>query len=542
MKKTKIQFQSGFQLFIYSKLDNGFESKLKRIQRWFQLLHRNKFGLVVIVIPKQSEKDKAYQNWHQLAIEAGVRLVTVTISSLENRSPSYRYKVNQEIEKNLIRGNGIIIHDSNDIELVEWLLASKPDNDTSAKPRLRRFIKLPQKSTIKASFKILVVGLALTFVSHILRNQKEDNNYQLLQIAANTIDSDLIELNRNLKSTNEINHLYERKPYLASIATFSKISNRMNLETVSFSRSLATDLQLKNSDLVYWLNTIPELSEPSPELPVYRIVTYNKNYTVLLVSIWNDPGDRIQLLAISPEVLLKSYQSRSLHSFVLIDGRSGFYPIDLIIPISYLLPFLESNTGVGSTEIRTIHSIFDISFYILPKTGLALFLIQDNTDTMIRLSRFNLNDILIFIVFVLPTGLLITRRFNLLTFFKNQSRLLLIVHSLVAILWCSSVVILALNIRVIKPKNEIQVGYVSRIMEHRNNDELTWSIVQPNQFLDESEWLRTDAKGEAIITIDDGATIELDPNSLISLPSSAQNFISVFQGSVLITAGNDDAM
>lgn len=558
MKDIKGQFQNRFHLFTDTKLNALLQLKADRIQRWFRLLYRQKFSFVVILITKELEKSKAYQGWHQLAIEAGIKLLTISVSTLESRNWSYRQKVKQQIDNDLNRGHGVLVHDGSNGELVEWLLSpAEIMNDSLELERksnkfFRRISKPVAWSAIQTSLKVVSVSLLLTLMSHVLIDIIDppinDKRAELNQLFASIIDRDLAELNQAIvaQAKNQWYQEFDRRPYLSAVATFLKNGNQIKLDTINFSKPLAADLLMSDSDLEYWVNANPELLDPPPELPVYRFITYKDNYQLLIVSIWTDPGDRILIIAISPEVLFRNYRGSSTVDFVLMDGRAGYYSTQPNITIENFMSLLEAKERTGSAEIRTLNSIWNVKFSNLEKSGLTLFSVQSKADFLVRLNRLSFIDLLFFIFFVLPVSLVITRQFHIFSFFKNQSRTKLILNAVIAFLWCGSAIALVGYFNNYYSKIEVQAGYLNRNVEHRKKDQLTWTNVVPNQFLPEGELLRTDAKGEVVILLDKNIIVEVDPNSSIALPSSNQttnqNPLSVLRGSVLITAGNNGSL
>lgn len=472
MEKGRIRYQSGFALYHDPSLDDKFSSEgadgiARRIRRW----KRNQVSLLVLAPDLKWMGSNRLSEWHRICREEGMPILLASLASLARPDFSYYRRLNQELRTHLWKGHVLFLYSQEASAAVRGFLPTllihpveiSPDraaevvDGPEAPEEVRKIVAdyarsihpyLPQTAktmigkpggrfSIRRKLLSIITGIVVLSSVVVItltgdRFKKlttvliQDYNLRLSRMIGDALDSDLDNvyawghLLGSGKSTPQ--SFFAKNASAVSVALLKRDGRTHNVKagSIHLNEALSKDCAFTEAEMISLLQSdkIDEFFNASPDVPVFSPFVRADGSLLLILSLWLDSEDSVQLIVLSPERLFARYGGAGqtdIFRLLLVDGKGRLISathgaIQKIEDLPVVHSMLRSPVDNGSQLFESEGHEYLGSFRIL-KNGFGVISLVPTDRAFEAVFRVQRQNILI-VVMILTVAFLIVYFFS----------------------------------------------------------------------------------------------------------------------------------
>lgn len=472
MEKGRIRFRSGFALYHDPSLDDKFSSEgadgiARRVRRW----KRNQVSLLVLAPDLKWMGSDELSEWHRICREEGMPILLASVASLTRPDFSYYRRLNQELRTHLWKGHVLFLHSQEASTAVRGFLPTllihpveiSPDraaevvDGPEAPEEVRKIVAdyarsihpyLPQTAktmigkpggrfSIRRKLLSIITGIVvlssvviITLTGDLFKKLStvliQDYNLSLSRMIGDALDSDLDNVyawGRLLGSGQESpQSFFVKNASAVSVALIKRDgkTDTVKAESIHLNEALSKDYGVTEAEMVSLLQSdkSDEFFDASPDVPVFSPFVRADGSLLLILSLWLDSEDTVQLIVLSPERLFARYRSArqtEIFRLLLVDGQGRLISatdgaIQKIEDLPIVQSMLRSPVDNGSQLFESEGHEYLGSFRIL-KNGFGVISLVPADRAFEAVFRVQRQNILI-VVMILTVAFIIVYLFS----------------------------------------------------------------------------------------------------------------------------------
>lgn len=472
MEKGRIRFRSGFALYHDPSLDDKFSSEgadgiARRVRRW----KRNQVSLLVLAPDLKWMGSDELSEWHRICREEGMPILLASVASLTRPDFSYFRRLNQELRTHLWKGHVLFLHSQEASAAVRGFLPTllihpveiSPDraaevvDGPEAPEEVRKIVAdyarsihpyLPQTAktmigkpggrfSIRRKLLSIITGIVvlssvviITLTGDLFKKLStvliQDYNLSLSRMIGDALDSDLDNVyawGRLLGSGQESpQSFFAKNASAVSVALLKRDgkTDTVKAESIHLNEALSKDYGVTEAEMISLLQSdkSDEFFNASPDVPVFSPFVRADGSLLLILSLWLDSEDTVQLIVLSPERLFARYRSArqtEIFRLLLVDGQGRLISatdgaIQKIEDLPIVQSMLRSPVDNGSQLFESEGHEYLGSFRIL-KNGFGVISLVPADRAFEAVFRVQRQNILI-VVMILTVAFIIVYLFS----------------------------------------------------------------------------------------------------------------------------------
>lgn len=472
MEKGRIRFRSGFALYHDPSLDDKFSSEgadgiARRVRRW----KRNQVSLLVLAPDLKWMGSDELSEWHRICREEGMPILLASVASLTRPDFSYFRRLNQELRTHLWKGHVLFLHSQEASAAVRGFLPTllihpveiSPDraaevvDGPEAPEEVRKIVAdyarsihpyLPQTAktmigkpggrfSIRRKLLSIITGIVvlssvviITLTGDLFKKLStvliQDYNLSLSRMIGDALDSDLDNVyawGRLLGSGQESpQSFFAKNASAVSVALLKRDgkTDTVKAESIHLNEALSKDYGVTEAEMISLLQSdkSDEFFNASPDVPVFSPLVRADGSLLLILSLWLDSEDAVQLIVLSPERLFARYRSArqtEIFRLLLVDGQGRLISatdgaIQKIEDLPIVQSMLRSPVDNGSQLFESEGHEYLGSFRIL-KNGFGVISLVPADRAFEAVFRVQRQNILI-VVMILTVAFIIVYLFS----------------------------------------------------------------------------------------------------------------------------------
>lgn len=472
MEKGRIRFRSGFALYHDPSLDDKFSSEgadgiARRVRRW----KRNQVSLLVLAPDLKWMGSDELSEWHRICREEGMPILLASVASLTRPDFSYFRRLNQELRTHLWKGHVLFLHSQEASAAVRGFLPTllihpveiSPDraaevvDGPEAPEEVRKIVAdyarsihpyLPQTAktmigkpggrfSIRRKLLSIITGIVvlssvviITLTGDLFKKLStvliQDYNLSLSRMIGDALDSDLDNVyawGRLLGSGQESpQSFFAKNASAVSVALLKRDgkTDTVKAESIHLNEALSKDYGVTEAEMISLLQSdkSDEFFNASPDVPVFSPFVRADGSLLLILSLWLDSEDAVQLIVLSPERLFARYRSArqtEIFRLLLVDGQGRLISatdgaIQKIEDLPIVQSMLRSPVDNGSQLFESEGHEYLGSFRIL-KNGFGVISLVPADRAFEAVFRVQRQNILI-VVMILTVAFIIVYLFS----------------------------------------------------------------------------------------------------------------------------------
>lgn len=472
MEKGRIRFRSGFALYHDPSLDDKFSSEgadgiARRVRRW----KRNQVSLLVLAPDLKWMGSDELSEWHRICREEGMPILLASVASLTRPDFSYYRRLNQELRTHLWKGHVLFLHSQEASAAVRGFLPTllihpveiSPDraaevvDGPEAPEEVRKIVAdyarsihpyLPQTAktmigkpggrfSIRRKLLSIITGIVvlssvviITLTGDLFKKLStvliQDYNLSLSRMIGDALDSDLDNVyawGRLLGSGQESpQSFFAKNASAVSVALLKRDgkTDTVKAESIHLNEALSKDYGVTEAEMISLLQSdkTDEFFNASPDVPVFSPLVRADGSLLLILSLWLDSEDAVQLIVLSPERLFARYRSArqtEIFRLLLVDGQGRLISatdgaIQKIEDLPIVQSMLRSPVDNGSQLFESEGHEYLGSFRIL-KNGFGVISLVPADRAFEAVFRVQRQNILI-VVMILTVAFIIVYLFS----------------------------------------------------------------------------------------------------------------------------------
>lgn len=472
MEKGRIRFRSGFALYHDPSLDDKFSSEgadgiARRVRRW----KRNQVSLLVLAPDLKWMGSDELSEWHRICREEGMPILLASVASLTRPDFSYFRRLNQELRTHLWKGHVLFLHSQEASAAVRGFLPTllihpveiSPDraaevvDGPEAPEEVRKIVAdyarsihpyLPQTAktmigkpggrfSIRRKLLSIITGIVvlssvviITLTGDLFKKLStvliQDYNLSLSRMIGDALDSDLDNVyawGRLLGSGQESpQSFFAKNASAVSVALLKRDgkTDTVKAESIHLNEALTKDYGVTEAEMISLLQSdkSDEFFNASPDVPVFSPLVRADGSLLLILSLWLDSEDTVQLIVLSPERLFARYRSArqtEIFRLLLVDGQGRLISatdgaIQKIEDLPIVQSMLRSPVDNGSQLFESEGHEYLGSFRIL-KNGFGVISLVPADRAFEAVFRVQRQNILI-VVMILTVAFIIVYLFS----------------------------------------------------------------------------------------------------------------------------------
>jgi adenylate cyclase len=472
MEKGRIRFRSGFALYHDPSLDDKFSSEgadgiARRVRRW----KRNQVSLLVLAPDLKWMGSDELSEWHRICREEGMPILLASVASLTRPDFSYFRRLNQELRTHLWKGHVLFLHSQEASAAVRGFLPTllihpveiSPDraaevvDGPEAPEEVRKIVAdyarsihpyLPQTAktmigkpggrfSIRRKLLSIITGIVvlssvviITLTGDLFKKLStvliQDYNLSLSRMIGDALDSDLDNVyawGRLLGSGQESpQSFFAKNASAVSVALLKRDgkTDTVKAESIHLNEALSKDYGVTEAEMISLLQSdkSDEFFNASPDVPVFSPFVRADGSLLLILSLWLDSEDTVQLIVLSPERLFGRYRSArqtEIFRLLLVDGQGRLISatdgaIQKIEDLPIVQSMLRSPVDNGSQLFESEGHEYLGSFRIL-KNGFGVISLVPADRAFEAVFRVQRQNILI-VVMILTVAFIIVYLFS----------------------------------------------------------------------------------------------------------------------------------
>lgn len=472
MEKGRIRFRSGFALYHDPSLDDKFSSEgadgiARRVRRW----KRNQVSLLVLAPDLKWMGSDELSEWHRICREEGMPILLASVASLTRPDFSYYRRLNQELRTHLWKGHVLFLHSQEASAAVRGFLPTllihpveiSPDraaevvDGPEAPEEVRKIVAdyarsihpyLPQTAktmigkpggrfSIRRKLLSIITGIVvlssvviITLTGDLFKKLStvliQDYNLSLSRMIGDALDSDLDNVyawGRLLGSGQESpQSFFAKNASAVSVALLKRDgkTDTVKAESIHLNEALSKDYGVTEAEMISLLQSdkSDEFFNASPDVPVFSPFVRADGSLLLILSLWLDSEDTVQLIVLSPERLFARYRSArqtEIFRLLLVDGQGRLISatdgaIQKIEDLPIVQSMLRSPVDNGSQLFESEGHEYLGSFRIL-KNGFGVISLVPADRAFEAVFRVQRQNILI-VVMILTVAFIIVYLFS----------------------------------------------------------------------------------------------------------------------------------
>lgn len=472
MEKGRIRFRSGFALYHDPSLDDKFSSEgadgiARRVRRW----KRNQVSLLVLAPDLKWMGSDEMSEWHRICREEGMPILLASVASLTRPDFSYYRRLNQELRTHLWKGHVLFLHSQEASAAVRGFLPTllihpveiSPDraaevvDGPEAPEEVRKIVAdyarsihpyLPQTAktmigkpggrfSIRRKLLSIITGIVvlssvviITLTGDLFKKLStvliQDYNLSLSRMIGDALDSDLDNVyawGRLLGSGQESpQSFFAKNASAVSVALLKRDgkTDTVKAESIHLNEALSKDYGVTEAEMISLLQSdkSDEFFNASPDVPVFSPFVRADGSLLLILSLWLDSEDTVQLIVLSPERLFARYRSArqtEIFRLLLVDGQGRLISatdgaIQKIEDLPIVQSMLRSPVDNGSQLFESEGHEYLGSFRIL-KNGFGVISLVPADRAFEAVFRVQRQNILI-VVMILTVAFIIVYLFS----------------------------------------------------------------------------------------------------------------------------------
>lgn len=472
MEKGRIRFRSGFALYHDPSLDDKFSSEgadgiARRVRRW----KRNQVSLLVLAPDLKWMGSDELSEWHRICREEGMPILLASVASLTRPDFSYFRRLNQELRTHLWKGHVLFLHSQEASAAVRGFLPTllihpveiSPDraaevvDGPEAPEEVRKIVAdyarsihpyLPQTAktmigkpggrfSIRRKLLSIITGIVvlssvviITLTGDLFKKLTtvliQDYNLSLSRMIGDALDSDLDNVyawGRLLGSGQESpQSFFAKNASAVSVALLKRDgkTDTVKAESIHLNEALSKDYGVTEAEMISLLQSdkSDEFFNASPDVPVFSPLVRADGSLLLILSLWLDSEDAVQLIVLSPERLFARYRSArqtEIFRLLLVDGQGRLISatdgaIQKIEDLPIVQSMLRSPVDNGSQLFESEGHEYLGSFRIL-KNGFGVISLVPADRAFEAVFRVQRQNILI-VVMILTVAFIIVYLFS----------------------------------------------------------------------------------------------------------------------------------
>lgn len=472
MEKGRIRFRSGFALYHDPSLDDKFSSEgadgiARRVRRW----KRNQVSLLVLAPDLKWMGSDELSEWHRICREEGMPILLASVASLTRPDFSYYRRLNQELRTHLWKGHVLFLHSQEASAAVRGFLPTllihpveiSPDraaevvDGPEAPEEVRKIVAdyarsihpyLPQTAktmigkpggrfSIRRKLLSIITGIVvlssvviITLTGDLFKKLStvliQDYNLSLSRMIGDALDSDLDNVyawGRLLGSGQESpQSFFAKNASAVSVALLKRDgkTDTVKAESIHLNEALSKDYGVTEAEMISLLQSdkSDEFFNASPDVPVFSPFVRSDGSLLLILSLWLDSEDTVQLIVLSPERLFARYRSArqtEIFRLLLVDGQGRLISatdgaIQKIEDLPIVQSMLRSPVDNGSQLFESEGHEYLGSFRIL-KNGFGVISLVPADRAFEAVFRVQRQNILI-VVMILTVAFIIVYLFS----------------------------------------------------------------------------------------------------------------------------------
>lgn len=472
MEKGRIRFRSGFALYHDPSLDDKFSSEgadgiARRVRRW----KRNQVSLLVLAPDLKWMGSDELSEWHRICREEGMPILLASVASLTRPDFSYFRRLNQELRTHLWKGHVLFLHSQEASAAVRGFLPTllihpveiSPDraaevvDGPEAPEEVRKIVAdyarsihpyLPQTAktmigkpggrfSIRRKLLSIITGIVvlssvviITLTGDLFKKLTtvliQDYNLSLSRMIGDALDSDLDNVyawGRLLGSGQESpQSFFAKNASAVSVALLKRDgkTDTVKAESIHLNEALTKDYGVTEAEMISLLQSdkSDEFFNASPDVPVFSPLVRADGSLLLILSLWLDSEDTVQLIVLSPERLFARYRSArqtEIFRLLLVDGQGRLISatdgaIQKIEDLPIVQSMLRSPVDNGSQLFESEGHEYLGSFRIL-KNGFGVISLVPADRAFEAVFRVQRQNILI-VVMILTVAFIIVYLFS----------------------------------------------------------------------------------------------------------------------------------
>lgn len=472
MEKGRIRFRSGFALYHDPSLDDKFSSEgadgiARRVRRW----KRNQVSLLVLAPDLKWMGSDELSEWHRICREEGMPILLASVASLTRPDFSYFRRLNQELRTHLWKGHVLFLHSQEASAAVRGFLPTllihpveiSPDraaevvDGPEAPEEVRKIVAdyarsihpyLPQTAktmigkpggrfSIRRKLLSIITGIVvlssvviITLTGDLFKKLStvliQDYNLSLSRMIGDALDSDLDNVyawGRLLGSGQESpQSFFAKNASAVSVALLKRDgkTDTVKAESIHLNEALSKDYGVTEAEMISLLQSdkSDEFFNASPDVPVFSPLVRADGSLLLILSLWLDSEDTVQLIVLSPERLFARYRSArqtEIFRLLLVDGQGRLISatdgaIQKIEDLPIVQSMLRSPVDNGSQLFESEGHEYLGSFRIL-KNGFGVISLVPADRAFEAVFRVQRQNILI-VVMILTVAFIIVYLFS----------------------------------------------------------------------------------------------------------------------------------